>query len=82
MATWEDERDIKEAFPRAPAWGQAGSEEGRDVSNLPDLKLKSVGRHGGGKDGGSTKEAAGPNKRSERIRRPNPKFTGGPWAAK
>lgn len=30
LSTWEDEEALQ--FPRAPAWGQAGSEEGRNVT--------------------------------------------------
>jgi hypothetical protein len=32
MATWEDVTALKQRFPRAPAWGQAGSQEGGNVS--------------------------------------------------
>ena len=31
-ATWEDLEHLKQQFPRAPAWGQAGSQGGRNVS--------------------------------------------------
>ena len=30
-ATWEDYEELRSRFPAAPAWGQAGSQEGRDV---------------------------------------------------
>jgi hypothetical protein len=33
-ATWEDVDDLKRRFPRAPAWGQAGFQEGGNVSDL------------------------------------------------
>jgi len=33
MVTWEDAEDVKRRFSRAPAWGQAVSQEGGDVSN-------------------------------------------------
>ena len=32
-ATWEDLEFLKQQFPRAPAWGQAGSQGGRIVSD-------------------------------------------------
>ncbi|KAJ1263374.1 hypothetical protein BS78_09G179700 [Paspalum vaginatum] len=32
LATWEYLESLKESFPRAPAWGQAGSCPGRGVS--------------------------------------------------
>ena len=31
LSTWEDEEPLQQQFPRAPAWGQAGSKGGRDV---------------------------------------------------
>jgi hypothetical protein len=33
LATWEDLEELKQKFPRAPAWGQAGLRRGGDVSN-------------------------------------------------
>jgi hypothetical protein len=36
LATWEDVDDLKRRFPRAPAWGQAGSQGGGSVSNSTD----------------------------------------------
>jgi len=32
LSTWEDEEPLQQQFPRAPAWGQAGSKGGRDVT--------------------------------------------------
>jgi hypothetical protein len=32
LATWEDEPQLRARFPRAPAWGQAGIEEGGNVT--------------------------------------------------
>jgi transposase InsO family protein len=33
LATWEDSDELKQRFPRAPAWGQAGSQGGESVNN-------------------------------------------------
>ena len=33
LATWEPLEYIKQQFPRAPAWGQAASQDGGNVSN-------------------------------------------------
>jgi hypothetical protein len=33
LATWEDIEALRQHFPRAPAWGQAGAYRGGDVSN-------------------------------------------------
>jgi len=32
LATWEDLEALQQCFPRAPAWGQAGSYQGGNVS--------------------------------------------------
>jgi hypothetical protein len=32
LSTWEDEAALRQQFPRAPAWGQDGSEGGREVT--------------------------------------------------
>jgi hypothetical protein len=32
LTTWEDEIALKATFPRAPAWGQTGSQGGRNVT--------------------------------------------------
>lgn len=34
LATWENELELRERFPRAPAWGQAAREGGRNVMGL------------------------------------------------
>lgn len=33
LSTWEDEEALRQQFPNAPAWGQAGSKGGEDVTN-------------------------------------------------
>jgi hypothetical protein len=33
MATWEDLESLQQRFPCAPAWGQAGLQEPRDVTS-------------------------------------------------
>jgi hypothetical protein len=32
LSTWEDHDALKQMFPAAPAWGQAGTQAGGDVS--------------------------------------------------
>jgi hypothetical protein len=34
LCTWEDEVPLRQQFPRAPAWGQAGSKGGGDATAL------------------------------------------------
>ena len=36
MATWENAAHLRQSFPRAPAWGQAGSQAPGNVSIRPD----------------------------------------------
>lgn len=36
LATWEDLEAVKQKFPRAPAWGQAGPKQGGIVSDQAD----------------------------------------------
>lgn len=39
LATWEDEVPLRQEFPRALAWGQAGSKEGGDVTVATDAPM-------------------------------------------
>ena len=43
LANWEDEVDIKQKFPFAPAWGQAGHQGREDVSDLEDGSISTMG---------------------------------------
>ena len=43
LATWEDEQALKLIFPAAPAWGQAGSQGGRNVTMPPVLESVTEG---------------------------------------
>lgn len=40
MATWEFEDELKHQFPAAPAWGQVGSQDGRNVSSSVPARRK------------------------------------------
>lgn len=46
LATWEDEEALRQQFPKAPAWGQADSDRGRNVT---DQVLKLPKTKAGGK---------------------------------
>jgi len=35
LSTWEDEDDLRQQFPRSPAWGQAGTQGRGGVSLVP-----------------------------------------------
>jgi hypothetical protein len=72
LATWEDEQALKQQFPMAPAWGQAVTEEGGDVSIADGLV--------GGQEGRKAKlMVAGPTRRSQRVIRPNVRISGAEW---
>lgn len=62
-ATWEDREELQSRFPKAPAWGQAGSED-RGGVRVPDdqgqTMQKNVGLH--------------QDRRPVRAQRPNPKY--------
>lgn len=38
LATWEDLETLKQMFPRAPAWGQAASQQGKIVSGTGTIE--------------------------------------------
>lgn len=64
LATWEDLEALQQRFPRAPAWGQAGSYQGGNVSTTVTADQDQV---------------TGP-RRNCRTSRPNKKFVGDEWA--
>ena len=46
LATWEDLEALRQRFPAAPAWGQAGSLQGGVLPSLILLHLKMLGLAG------------------------------------
>jgi hypothetical protein len=70
MATWEDMEHLRQRFPRAPAWGQAGSEQGGNVSSTMTTASPIE------EDGNNVR---GP-RRSGRERRPSTRAHGLEWA--
>jgi hypothetical protein len=83
LATWEDEVMVKQHFPFAPAWGQAGSRGGEYVNN-------STPREDGARPTAENlmrgkpmleAEADGAVKlrRSSRVKKPNSKYIGANW---
>jgi hypothetical protein len=40
LATWENLQELRQHFPSAPAWGQAGSEEEGDAMNPTPTSLR------------------------------------------
>ncbi|CAN6244705.1 unnamed protein product [Urochloa humidicola] len=66
MATWETLEDLRRRFPQAPAWGQAGFQEGEIVSSAP------VNR------GSDQAVQVGPRQGS-RLRKPKSRVVGSEW---
>jgi hypothetical protein len=66
LASWEDIAALRDQFPKAPAWGQAGSEEVADVSDSVEEPVNA----------GNTREE---NVRTVRVRRPNKRVRGPEW---
>ena len=70
LATWEDEDHLRQLFPHAPAWGQAGCKEGGNVTRpAPANRTASA-------DTNPEAEAQLP-RRSTRPMKPNPRYAGG-----
>jgi hypothetical protein len=74
MATWEDERALKLMFPAAPAWGQADSQGGRNVTAPRTSDHK---EHHEADEVGDEEEATRP----KRTRRPSTRYHGPEWVA-
>ena len=70
LATWEDFDAIKQRFPRASAWGQAGFHREGSVSNTVDM-APNIEPEGGIQDDGPRK--------STRPRKSNSKYDGPDW---
>jgi hypothetical protein len=71
LATWEEEQDVRRRFPRAPAWGQAGSKGRENVS---------VHGEGAGRMlNGEVDHGTAP-RRAQRVRRPNIRYSGDEWS--
>ena len=65
MVTWENLLQLRQAFPRAPAWGQAGFQGPGDVSGPSTVE--------------TSEEAAQVPRTGKRVRRPNVCLAGTDW---
>ena len=77
LATWEDLEALRQRFPRAPAWGQAGSDQGGDVSNTSTTPEADEVADSEGAAHARTEH--GP-RRSVHERRPSTRAQGPEWA--
>jgi hypothetical protein len=76
LATWEDMEALRQCFPRAPAWGQAGPQQGGDVSNMASHAAVPGTANNNNVPGNRMED--GP--RSARERRPSSRNQGPEWA--
>ena len=81
LATWEDEQALKLIFPAAPSWGQAGSQEGRNVMMPPVSEPETEGGTDDGEatGGGEKNQEVIQPKRPKRKVQPNSKYFGPSW---
>lgn len=83
LSTWEDEKALRQEFPRAPAWGQAVTQGGRDVtdskapgaSSEPETSDETE-RLNGDSDDQEKEEALEELRASKRSRKPNLRVAG------
>ena len=75
LSTWEDEDALRQEFPRAPAWGEAVSQGGEDVT---DSATTPATQKTEDSDGGVEPDEAGAVRpeRARRVARPNKKYSG------
>ena len=84
LATWEDTEALRQRFPRAPAWGQAGLRRGGDASVTKEVEPEPTTNQEG--DGapecvtGSVNQAEPEPRKGSRVRRTNMRFGGDEWA--
>ena len=84
LATWEDTEALRQRFPRAPAWGQAGLRWGGDVSiargEEHDLDTCRADNAGPECIAVASNQSVPELRRSDRARRANVRFGGHEWA--
>uniref|UniRef100_A0ACD5UHV7 Uncharacterized protein n=1 Tax=Avena sativa TaxID=4498 RepID=A0ACD5UHV7_AVESA len=80
-ATWEDREELTSRFPRALAWGQAGSQGGGGVSIPNDGSVHSKGddMDDGGETDHSNIRIQQEERRTTRPMKPNRKYVGPTW---
>jgi len=73
LATWEDQDNLRQCYPFAPAWGQAGFQGGENVNN-ESMDSPTVSR---GVPNGEPEAA--PVVRTRRVCRANVRQQGPEW---
>ncbi|VAH37830.1 unnamed protein product [Triticum turgidum subsp. durum] len=67
VATWEDREELQHHYPAAPAWGQADSQEGGNVTDQPTTTATAA------------RQGDGVQQRTRRAHEPNKRYTGPEW---
>jgi hypothetical protein len=75
LATWEDEAQLRARFPRSPAWGQAATEEGGNVTIRTGSRREAEPRV-------DTSNGSIPYQRPQRLRRPSSRLDPAVWDLK
>lgn len=82
LATWENLHDLRRRFPNAPAWGQAGSEGERNVTNpVPTNRRKARTLIEKEIIKAASTEDQEKLQQAKRERRRNARFSGPEWTA-
>ena len=75
LSTWKDEDALRQDFPRAPAWGQAVSQGGQDVTD-PATATPTTQKTDESEE--VDPDEAG-QERARRVKKPNKKYSGPEW---
>lgn len=78
-ATWENVQELRQRFPDAPAWGQAGSQGEGDVTNPPTNKARAQRDKKKPGDSASAEEEL--QQPSKRVRTKSSRYSGPAWTA-
>jgi ribosomal protein L21E len=79
LTTWEDEITLKATFPRAPAWGQAGSQGGRNVTTSAASDVVPGEETTEADEVVELSKGPGVKTRPKRTVKPNMKYIGPSW---
>ena len=83
LSTWEDEESLRQQFPYAPAWGQASSKGGRDVTGgkVTTTTDGEISEPDDGKEREASSEGKpmGRNPRAKRMKKPSSRVFGPDW---
>lgn len=75
LATWENLEALRQQFPLAPAWGQAGAHGGGDVSNTKGKTDDPIQQESPPREDAEKNQ----DKRPKRMLKPNVKLAGPEW---